>query len=182
MVLGEGAGVLVLEELEHARARGARIRGEIVAHAARTACGVRGSGDRRRAIAAVMRETLARAGMGGDNVGHVHAQGLSTKAGDRDEAAAIQEALGTAAAAVPVVSAKGHFGNLGAGSGVVECAASIAALDRGELFPLLNYEKPAPDCPIKAARRGDPAGEMFLSTAASPQGQASAVLIRRWRA
>ena len=182
MVLGEGAAVLMLEELEHALARGARIRGEIIGHGARTASASRGVGNRRHAVALAIREALTKAGVGGEQIGHVHAQGLSTVAGDQDEAAAIHDVLGPAANEVPVVAAKSHFGNLGAGSGIVECAASIAALECGELFPLLNYETPAAECPVRAARRGDPAGRMFLSTAASPQGQASAVLVRRWEA
>jgi len=181
MVLGEGAAVLVLEELEHAVGRGARIHGEVIGHGARTATAQSGIGDRRRALALAMRQAIARAAVAPDDIGHVHAQGLSTVAGDRDEAAAIHDALGAAAARVPTVAAKGHFGNLGAGSGLVECAASIVALGRGELFPLLNYETPDAGCPVRAARCGDPAGDVFISSAATPQGQASSVVIRAWK-
>jgi 3-oxoacyl-[acyl-carrier-protein] synthase II len=121
------------------------------------------------------------AGMDGDRIGHVHAFGASTTAGDRDEAAALGDVLGPAAARIPTVAAKSHFGNLGAGGGLVECVASILALDRGELFPLLNYEMPDADCPVRPARAGDPAGDSFISTAVTPQGQAGSLVIRAYR-
>ena len=180
MVLGEGAAVLILEELESARRRGARIYAEVVGHAA--ACSVErgGIGRRRAALAQAIRATLERAGIGADSLGHVHAQGLSTQAGDREEVAALGDVLGPAARQIPTVAAKSHFGNLGAGSGLVECLASIMALERGSLFPLLNYESLDAECPVRAARQGDAAGESFISVAATPQGQAAAVAFRRW--
>jgi 3-oxoacyl-[acyl-carrier-protein] synthase II len=101
--------------------------------------------------------------------------------GDRDEAAAMHDALGPAAAVLPTVAAKSHFGNLGAGSGLVECVASILALGRGSLFPLLNHEAADPACGIRPARAGDPAGDVFVSTSVTPQGQSGAVVIRSWR-
>jgi 3-oxoacyl-[acyl-carrier-protein] synthase II len=180
MVLGEGAAVLVIEELDHALGRGAKIHAEIIGHAARTKTVAHSGADRRQALALAMREALSKAGIDGQQVGHVHAQGLSTVDGDRDEAAAIGDVFGGAANRIPTVSAKGHFGNLGAGSGIVECAASIRAMQRGELFPLLNYQTPDETCPVRAARRGDPAGHVFVSSAATPQGQASSVVIRGW--
>ncbi|NBW97629.1 MAG: beta-ketoacyl-[acyl-carrier-protein] synthase family protein [Planctomycetia bacterium] len=177
MVLGEGAAVLVLEELGHARARGARIYAEVVGHAARHASDAAGVGARRRALALAMRRALEMAGTLA--LGHVHAHGLSTVTGDREEAAAIHDALDVAAA-VPVVAAKSHFGNLGAGSGVVECVASVLAMRERRLFPLLNFDSPDPDCPVRPARGGDPPGESFISSAVTPQGQAGAVVIRGW--
>jgi hypothetical protein len=64
--------------------------------------------------------------------------------------------------------------------GFVECVASILALERGSLFPLLNYESNDADCPVRAAHRGDPPGDSFVSVAATPQGQTGAVAFRRW--
>jgi 3-oxoacyl-[acyl-carrier-protein] synthase II len=182
MVLGEGAGVIILEELTHAVARGARILGEVVGHAARSAADSRGRGRRRAALGAAMRRAMDMAGMTAGDLGHIHAHGASTLIGDRDEAAAIHDALGDAARRLPVVAAKSHFGNLGGGSGIVECVASLLALEAGSLFPLLNYEHPDPTCPVRAGRAGDPAGDAFLSVAVTPQGQAGAVVIRGWRA
>ena len=180
MVLGEGAGVLILEELSHAEKRGARIYGEIIGHAARNACDAHGVGLRRRALALAMQRALAVATLSPEKLAHIHAHGLSTVAGDRDEAGAMQDVLGAAAASIPTVAAKSSFGNLGGGSGIVECIASILAMQHGQLFPLLNYQTPDPECPIRAARRGDSPGDVFLSSAVTPQGQASSVVIRNW--
>jgi 3-oxoacyl-[acyl-carrier-protein] synthase II len=181
MVLGEGAGVLILEELSHARARGARIHGEVVGHAARSAVDQAAAGRRREALANAMRRALAMAGAEPGAVGHVHAFGASTTVGDREEAAALGDVLGERATRVPTVAAKSHFGNLGGGSGIVECVASVLAIQHGTLFPLLNYDTPDPACPVRAARAGEPAGELFVSSSVTPQGQAGALAIRAWR-
>jgi 3-oxoacyl-[acyl-carrier-protein] synthase II len=182
MVLGEGSAVLVLEELGHAEARGARIYGEVVGHAASCATDVTGVGRRRDAIGNAMRRALAMAGVAPQDVGHVHAHGASTVVGDRQEAEAIGDVLGQHAAAVPTVAAKSHFGNLGGGSGLVECVGSVQAVARGRLFPLLNYETPDADCAIRPGRRDDPAGSCFVTTAVTPQGQAGSLVIRSWPA
>jgi 3-oxoacyl-[acyl-carrier-protein] synthase II len=181
MVLGEGAGVFVLEELEHALARGATIHAEVLGHAARTACDAACVGDDRRAIGLSLQGALDMAGLPPSSLGHVHARGLSTTLGDRGEAEALVDVLGEAVGSIPVVAAKSHFGNLGAGSGVVEMAASVMAMQKGSLFPLLNYETADPACPIRAARGGESAGESFISVSATPQGQSAAVVMGRWQ-
>jgi len=180
MVLGEGAAVLVLEELSRAEARGARIYGEVVGHAARSAADKTGVGRRRQAIAHAMRRAAEMAGVAGGGLGHVHAHGASTVTGDREEAEAIHDALGPAAAAIPTVAAKSHFGNLGGGSGLVECISSLLALRHGSLFPLLNHDTPDPACNVRPAVRGEPAGEAFISTAVTPQGQSGSLVFRAW--
>ncbi len=180
MVLGEGAAVLVLEELGHAQARGARIYGEVVGHAARHASDAAGVGAKRRALALAMQRALQMAAVEPARVSHVHAHGVSTVAGDRDEAAALHAVFGEDAARIPTVAAKSHFGNLGAGSGVVECVSSVLAMRHGGLFPLLNHETPDPECRIRAARAGDPSGDVFISSSVTPQGQAGSVVIRSW--
>lgn len=178
MVLGEGAAVLVLEELEHALRRGARIHGEVLGHAARAATRPDIVGTRRQVLATAMRRALAGAGVAADEVGHIHAQGLSTVAGDREEAAAIGDVFAASATTIPTVAAKSHFGNIGAGSGIVECIGSLLAIQHGELFPLLNHETVDPECPVRPARRGDAPGDVFVSSAVTPQGQAGSVVIR----
>ena len=185
MVLGEGAGVLVLEELSRAVKRGARIHGEIVGHAASQASSrrqpaSRGIGDTAKAIGNVVRSAFAGSGIRVDQVGHVHAHGLGTVCGDREEASALAAVFGESLGGVPTVAAKSSFGNLGAASGVVECIASMLAMARGHLFPLRNYEHADPECPILAARGGEAAGSSFLSSSVTPQGQAGAVLIRAY--
>ena len=181
MVLGEGAAVMILEELSHAQARGATIYGEILGHAARSSADRAGVGRRRQAVAHAMRRALEMAAVPAAALGHIHAFGASTATGDREEAEGIHDALGDAARTVPTVAAKSHFGNLGGGSGLVECLGSVLAMRHGELFPLLNHEAADEACGIRPARRGDPAGEVFVSTAVTPQGQSGSLVIRSWQ-
>jgi 3-oxoacyl-[acyl-carrier-protein] synthase II len=178
MVLGEGSAVFILEELRHAQARGATIYGEIVGHAARNAGLAGGVGLKQKALSLAMRRALSMAKVTAAELSHIHAHGASTVVGDREEAAAMHDVLGAAAATIPTVAAKSHFGNLGGGSGLVECMASVLALRHGELFPLLNFEESDPDCRIRAARRGDASGNVFVSSAVTPQGQAGSIVIR----
>ena len=177
MVLGEGAAVFVLEELEHARKRSATIHAEVIGHASRTAADRRG-GDPARAMGLAMRAALAMASLEAADLGHLHARGLGTTVGDREDAAAASAALGDRAGKVPAVAAKGHFDNLGGASGLVELAASVLAMRHGELFAVRNFETPDPDCPLAVARGGEPAGTSCLSVATTPQGQAAAVALR----
>ena len=181
MVLGEGAAVLVLEELDHARDRGAFIHGEIIGHSSRFAAARRCIGKRRDAFHLVLENAMRDSGLSSNQVGHIHAQGLSTVVGDRDEAEALQDVFADALPNIPVVAAKSHFGNLGAGSGLVECIASMLAMQRKELFPLLNFQTSSPDCPVRAAQRGDSPGDAFISSAVTPQGQAASLVLRAWK-
>jgi 3-oxoacyl-[acyl-carrier-protein] synthase II len=178
MVLGEGAAVLILEALDHAERRGARILAEVVGYGASCVADRGGSGRRRQALARAYGTALRRSKIDPGELGHIHANGISTTLGDQDEANALADVVGTMASQTPVVAAKSHFGNLGAGSGLVECVASILALHRGELFPLLNFEHTDDACPIRPARHGDKAGSSFISASVTPQGQAAAVAFR----
>jgi 3-oxoacyl-[acyl-carrier-protein] synthase II len=135
---------------------------------------------RDRALGNVIRMTLADAGATIDDVGHIHAHGLATQSCDVEEASAIREVFGARADTLPVTAAKSYFGNLGAGSGLVELIASMLAMQNGELFPILNYETPDPACPIVAARPGMSPGRSVLNLNVTPQGQASAVLVKAW--
>ena len=179
MVLGEGAGAVVLEELEHARARGATIYGEIVAASSATSADRRGVADRRKALGHVLRG-LIREGANGDpnGVGHVQAHGVSTQTCDADEAGAIADAFRGRSKAPPVTAAKSYFGNLGAGSGVVELIAGLLSLSSERLYPLLNFTKADPACPISPATNGVSPGGSFVQVNVTPQGQASGVMAR----
>jgi 3-oxoacyl-[acyl-carrier-protein] synthase II len=180
MVLGEGAGTIVLETLSAAQARGAEIYAEVVAGAAGSAVGRNFLARRGRAMVNVLRAVLHDAGAGPDDIGHLHAHGLSTRSADIEEAQAIHEVFGQRAKPLPVVAAKSHFGNLGAGSGIVELVASLLALRHDRLFPLLNYENPDPECPVAGvAGARDGAGDSFVNLNVTPQGQAAAVMIQR---
>jgi 3-oxoacyl-[acyl-carrier-protein] synthase II len=181
-VLGEGAGAVVLEELEFAQKRGATIYGEVVGAGSSTVLARDFTPRRDTALANVMRQALRAAKMTPEQIGHIHAHGLATKASDRDEAKAIVEIFGADASKTPVAAAKSYFGNLGAASGVVELIGSLLFLQEGRLFPTLNYETPDPECPLAIARVGKetPAGDSFLNLNVTPLGQASAVLVRKW--
>ena len=177
MVLAEGAGAIVMEELESARARGAEILAEVVGNSSSTVRTREGIAQYDRALYNSMSQALRQSGIAAGDIGHVHAHGLSTLKCDADEARAIGELFGNRP--VPVTAAKSYFGNLGAGSGVVELIASVMALQHGQLFPVLNYETPDPDCQLNIVREGAEAGDSFVNANVTPQGQASAVVVRK---
>jgi 3-oxoacyl-[acyl-carrier-protein] synthase II len=177
IVPGEGAGVMVLEELEHARRRGARIYAEVVGFGA--------AFDRQRTgagLARAMRAALKEAGVGPEDMDHVNAQGFSSVEGDAWEARGIREVFGECRPAVPVLAAKSYFGNLGAGSSSTELAASVLALHHGVLPATLNCEEPDPNCPVTvAAGAPRPVTKPYgLKLAFTEMGQCAAVVIRKW--
>jgi 3-oxoacyl-[acyl-carrier-protein] synthase II len=180
-VLGEGAAAIMLEETEHAQARGATILGEIIGYASSAVSDKHGIGQYRTAFKNVLARGLESARLRPDDVGHINAHGLSTRRCDAEEAQAIAEVFGTRRSPVPVAAAKSYFGNLGAASGLVELIASVLALRHDRLFRTLNYETPDPECPVTVIAADDaPPGDSFISTSISPQGQASAVVVRRF--
>ena len=180
LVLGEGAATVVLESLESAEARSAKILGEVVGYASSTVASPAGEADYQQAFSNVLRGLVERTGIAPADIGHIHAHGLATKHCDAAEATAIQEVFGEAT--VPVTAAKSYMGNLGAGSGMVEVIASVLAMKHTELFPILNYTTPDPACPIQAATPGTAAGDSFVNLNITPQGQASGVVIRKFAA
>jgi 3-oxoacyl-[acyl-carrier-protein] synthase II len=181
MVVGEGAGAMLLEEFDSAKTRGAKIYGEVLGTGSSAVADANLVGGRAAALANAARAALAVAGLGGGDLGHVSAHAMGTKAGDAEEAAALGEVLGEHASQIPVVAAKSFFGNLGAGSGVVEMIASLLALGDGRLFPTLNFETPDPMCPVNVSHGAKPyaAGASFLKLSVTPQGQAAALVVRR---
>jgi 3-oxoacyl-[acyl-carrier-protein] synthase II len=175
LVNGEGAGAFLLETREHAEARGAPLLARVLACAGtfepcRNGEVLRGRGIR-QAIHGVLREAELKPG----DVGHVNANGSSTILGDRIEAQAIRETLGD----VPVTAPKSFFGNLGAGTGAVEMAVSVLALQEGYVPQTLNYQYPDPHCPVNVIH--DQPMEISKPTALllnyTTFGQAVAVLL-----
>lgn len=148
-VLGEGAGVLVLEERERALARGARIRAELAGFGA--ACDAwRATDPHPEGDGALlaMRRALADAGLTAADVGHVNAHGTSTVEGDRVEALALSRLLGERLALVPVTSTKSMLGHLTVAAGAVEAIATVLSIEREALPPTANQETPDPACPL----------------------------------
>ena len=177
-VVGEGAGAMICETLSHAQARGANIIAEIVGYGSSAVGPGVGSDFLKTAFVNVMRGALR--GTDAKSIGHINAHGLGTVECDQQECEAINDVFGDVDSQPPVTTAKGHFGNLGAGSGLVEVIASICAMN-GELFPIVNCDTLDPACKINACTEsGVPAGDEFISTNITPQGQASAVRIRRF--
>ena len=154
LVLGEGAGAVVLEECQRAAARGAKIYGEVVGYGSSFVAERANGGHAAQAVRQAIQMSLRTSGMAPEEIGHVHAHGISTRWSDAEEAQGIASIFSECGRPVPVVAAKSHFGNLGAGSGVVELIASLAAIERQQLFPVMNYETPDPACPIAVVTDG----------------------------
>ena len=176
IVVGEGAATFVLEERGHAERRGAKILGRIAGFASRYdppgGWNVPRSG---QGIKHSIAGALAAAGMKPADIGHVNAHGDSSVRGDRVEAQVIRELLGD----VPVTAIKSYFGDLGAGSGAVELAASVLGLAAGHVPPTLNYEVPDPACPVNVIHdKPLPADKkVVLKLNQSLTGQAVAMVI-----
>jgi 3-oxoacyl-[acyl-carrier-protein] synthase II len=177
LVLGEGACVLVLEELEHARQRGARIYAEVVGFGAAFDRGQTGDG-----IARAIRAALKDAGIGPDEVDHVNAHGLATRESDAWEARGLQQVFGNCKEPVPVFAPKSYLGNLGAGGGTTELAASLLALQNGLVPPTLNYEQPDPECPVTVLTgAGRPVAKAHaVKVGFTQMGQCAALILRQW--
>lgn len=148
-VMGEGAGILVLEEYEHAKARGAKIYGEIVGYGATcdafhiTLPAEDGSG-----AARAMSMAIADGGITPDQVDYINAHGTSTPANDRFETMAIKTALGDAAKTVSVSSTKSMMGHLLGASGAVEAIMCLKAIEDDFVPPTIHYEVPDPECDL----------------------------------
>jgi len=148
-VLGDGAGCVVLEEYEHARARGAHIYGELAgfgmsadAHHI-TAPPEEGEGARQ-----CMLNALRDAGMNPDEVDYINAHGTSTPLGDKAESRAVRDAFGAHADKVPVSSTKSMTGHLLGAAGGVEAIFCLLAMRDGILPPTINYDRPDPECDL----------------------------------
>ncbi len=176
-VFGEGATVLVVEELQHAKRRGAKIAAEILGFASAFDAVRDGSG-----LARAIGLALSEAGIGPDDLDHVNAHGSAVPEFDRYEAKAIRLALGSAADQVPVIATKGYTGNLGPAGGVTEIGFELNASLNGALPPTINCEHLDPECPILVHRDGlrPIRRPYFLKIGFTDLGQCAAVVLRRW--
>ncbi len=148
-VLGEGGGMLVLEELEHAQARGAQIHGEVLGYGSTAdAYRITDIHPEGRGAVGCMRMALADAGVDPGDVDYVNAHGTSTTVNDRVETRACRQVFGDDAESVPVSSTKSMMGHLIAAAGVTEAIVCLLAMRDNVLPPTINYENPDPNCDL----------------------------------
>jgi 3-oxoacyl-[acyl-carrier-protein] synthase II len=182
-VMGDGSGIVVLEALEHAQARGARIHAELMGYAATDdASHITLPAPGGRGAVASMRLALADAGLDPDAVDYINAHGTSTPANDSAETAAIKTVFGERAYAIPVSSTKSMTGHmLGAGGGV-EAIACIRTLEEGILPPTINYEHPDPECDLDyVPNTARPAAvRVVMSNSFGFGGHNATIVLRRW--
>lgn len=183
MVVGEGGGLLILEEYEHAKARGAKIYGEL--------CGFGASQNNSnwfepqpdgRALRIAAEKAMADAGVKADEIELLNPYGAGTKAHDAGEAAAIKTIFGGRTSEIPVIATKGALGNNGAGSGAIDIAVILKAMERGVAPPSLNTDNIDPECGIRVIQN-DPidlrAKTALTFAGAMSGGQTGALVIRR---
>jgi 3-oxoacyl-[acyl-carrier-protein] synthase II len=148
-VMGEGACVLVLEELEAARARGAPVYAEVLGYgASNDAHHMAQPEPEATGVADMMRAALRRAGVAPERVGYINAHGTSTPLGDLAETRAIKQVFGEHAHTLAVSSTKSVMGHCFGAAGAIEAMMCVLALRDGVLPPTINYEHPDPDCDL----------------------------------
>jgi len=182
-VMGEGAGVLVLEREEHAKARGAEILARIAGYgASNDAFHITQPHETGRGAIQAMRATLENADASATDVGYINAHGTSTPFNDKIETAAIKQVFNGSATPPPVSSTKSHIGHLLGAAGAVEAIVCVEAVRRGVLPPTINYQSPDPDCDLDYVPEGPreaPGLELALSNSFGFGGQNACLAVRR---
>jgi 3-oxoacyl-[acyl-carrier-protein] synthase II len=181
-VMGEGACVLVLEELEAARARGARVYAEILGYgASNDAHHLAQPEPEATGVAVMMRAALERAGVEPERVGYINAHGTSTPLGDLAETRAIKQVFGPHAYRLAVSSTKSVTGHCFGAAGAVEAMMCVLAIHDGVIPPTMNYQQPDPECDLdyvpNEARRAQI--DVALSNAMGLGGHNGCVLVGR---
>jgi 3-oxoacyl-[acyl-carrier-protein] synthase II len=183
-VMGEAGAILVLEELEHARARGARVYAEVLGYGCSSdASHVSDPDPTGVNPARAMRMAFADAGISPEDVGYVNAHGTSTAAGDAAETRVLKRALGEEKAyRTPISSTKGATGHCLGAAGAIEAIFTAFALERGVLPPTINQFEPDPECDLdyipNVAR--DEQVEIGVSNGFGFGGHNACVVLRRW--
>jgi len=183
-VMGEGAGIVVLERLEHALSRSARIYAELVGYGNTadafhfTAPEPGGDG-----MVRAMREALRDAGIGPREVGYINAHGTSTVLNDKIESAAVMKVFGDHWRHLKISSNKSMIGHLLAAAGAVEFVATVMSVYTGELPPTINYEEPDPECPLDYVTKGVESIdlEVALSNSFGFGGGNVCLIVRRYK-
>ena len=181
--MGDGSGIVVLEELEHALKRGAKIYAEVVGYGANcdayhiTAPCPDGSG-----AAKAMKLAMDEAGINAEDVGYINAHGTSTPANDSGETAAIKLAFGDSAKNVAVSSTKSMTGHLLGAAGAIEAIVCAKALEEGFIPPTINYETPDEACDLdyvpNVGRKADI--KYALSNSLGVGGHNGVLCLKKW--
>ena len=180
-VVGEAAVAAVLEDLEMAEARGARILGEVLGTGVgTTTAGINACDPDGAAVAAAVRRAIADAGIQPSDLSAVWAHGTGLSEQDRSEAAGLVAALGDAAQTVPVTATKGVTGHIGAASGLADLAAAFVLASDGIVPPILNCDEPDPEVRLNlvTGEAADLAGDLVLVTTNAVGGQTAAAVVR----
>ena len=148
-VLGEGSGMVILESLEHAKARGAKIYGEIAGYGSTAdAFRITDTHPEGRGAISCMKMAIEDAGLTIDDVDYINAHGTSTSVNDKVESLSIKKVFGDRAYKVPVSSTKSMMGHLIAAAGATELILCLLAIRDNVLPPTINYDTPDPDCDL----------------------------------
>ena len=148
-VVGEGSGVLVLEALEHALARGARIYAEVIGYGSTAdAYHITAPEENGVGAASAMKIALQQANLKPEQIDYINAHGTSTPLNDKSETAAIKSVFGEAAYSVPISSTKSMTGHLLGAAGAVEGVIAVKVINEGVIPPTINYETPDPECDL----------------------------------
>jgi len=181
-VLAEGAGLLVLESLEHAQSRGAKILAEYIGQGWSFDAADDAAPDAEGQSLSMIR-ALKSAGIAPSEVSWLNAHGTGTPYNDKTETAAIKLAFGDAAYRVPLSSIKSMTGHSAAAAGALEAVASVLAIRDNKIPPTINYDTPDPECDldIVANVARDARVDTVLSNSFGMGGQNATLVLRRWR-
>jgi 3-oxoacyl-[acyl-carrier-protein] synthase II len=182
-VLGEGAGVVVLEELEHAQRRGARIYGEVIGYGATgDAYHLTGQPDAHEGLQRAMRKALADGKLAPTDVDYVNAHGTSTPLNDPNEIKAIKAVFGEHAYQLSVSSTKSATGHLLGAAGGVEFIACALAMRDSMIPPTINYSTPDPECDLDVTPNVPKARQVnvAISNSSGFGGHNVSIALRRW--
>lgn len=183
-VLGEGAGILIVEELSHAQERGAKIIAEITGFGSSSnAYRITDSPPDGRGADQAMRSALLDAGLSPDDINHINAHGTSTLINDRSETQAIKKVFDKAAYRMPISSNKSMLGHLIASAGAIELIVSVMTIQKNIIPPTINYEIPDPDCDLDYVPNESREYEVdaVLSNSFAFGGQNASLVVERYQ-